>query len=585
MTDEGTSAADLAEVIERLLQISADVRIPEHPATSELSDDARRILLLVQDYEAHRDLHVGREISSDGIASDGDPDDPTGNDSASAGVPIESGDSSVPALDAAATGDIRAERKATADPTTEDAPDASLVVDVVADSTLSETPGDRHDDSQLRVGLSEQAGVQRAASSTSNGPQAPETPRLLEVPTPKPIESVKKSIYLPNARMGEPYSGELGLPGLRSARLKDPGGTSLNFDPDLCTFTGTPEISGDFQIHVLGLLDGKPAEVVANLAVIPDPKSLWVNLPSDPEAQFWKPDEDSAVVEGELLGIAASKRGRSHARSAGCRDDDFGLAGGQAGGWHVITVADGAGSAEFSRRGSQVAVAAVLAKLPPMLDAELSPNLEELIEAHQSGNPDAAAQITSRLYKTLATAAFLAAKEVEDEAIRHQLPASKFSTTLIICVARRVGANWFFGGFSIGDGGAALLDVEDGFVAGLTLPDSGEFAGQTRFLSRSEFSGGYEEVAKRIFFQVRPRFTALVLMTDGITDPKFPTESVFTDPTAWREFWLEDLTATVDLSRGNAAARTQLLDWLDFWSPGNHDDRTLAVLVPSGDPR
>ena len=22
----------------------------------------------------------------------------------------------------------------------------------------------------------------------------------------------------------------------------------------------------------------------------------------------------------------------------------------------------------------------------------------------------------------------------------------------------------------------------------------------------------------------------------------------------------------------------QLLDWLDFWSPGNHDDRTIAIL-------
>ena len=34
----------------------------------------------------------------------------------------------------------------------------------------------------------------------------------------------------------------------------------------------------------------------------------------------------------------------------------------------------------------------------------------------------------------------------------------------------------------------------------------------------------------------------------------------------------------VDLSDDNEAAKEQLLNWLDFWSPGNHDDRTIAIL-------
>jgi hypothetical protein len=69
-------------------------------------------------------------------------------------------------------------------------------------------------------------------------------------------------------------------------------------------------------------------------------------------------------------------------------------------------------------------------------------------------------------------------------------------------------------------------------------------------------------------------------MTDGISDPKFPTDSVFADPSKWTEFWEGDLTNAVDFSRTNADMERQFLEWLDFWSPGNHDDRTLAVLVP-----
>lgn len=34
----------------------------------------------------------------------------------------------------------------------------------------------------------------------------------------------------------------------------------------------------------------------------------------------------------------------------------------------------------------------------------------------------------------------------------------------------------------------------------------------------------------------------------------------------------------VELIDDNEEARFQLLRWMDFWSPGNHDDRTIAIL-------
>ena len=67
-------------------------------------------------------------------------------------------------------------------------------------------------------------------------------------------------------------------------------------------------------------------------------------------------------------------------------------------------------------------------------------------------------------------------------------------------------------------------------------------------------------------------------MSDGITDPKFPTEVVFGDPNRWREFW-RDFTGAIDL-QASRDTEAQFMQWMDFWSPGNHDDRTLVVLVP-----
>ena len=39
-----------------------------------------------------------------------------------------------------------------------------------------------------------------------------------------------------------------------------------------------------------------------------------------------------------------------------------------------------------------------------------------------------------------------------------------------------------------------------------------------------------------------------------------------------------DLNKQIDFSKNNELSPSQLLNWLDFWSAGNHDDRTLAII-------
>ena len=78
-------------------------------------------------------------------------------------------------------------------------------------------------------------------------------------------------------------------------------------------------------------------------------------------------------------------------------------------------------------------------------------------------------------------------------------------------------------------------------------------------------------------------FSYLFLMTDGIYDPKFVVEANLDKIEKWQEF-LADLQGNndekvfVDFNPANSEIASQLSAWMDFWSPGNHDDRTLAIV-------
>jgi len=72
-------------------------------------------------------------------------------------------------------------------------------------------------------------------------------------------------------------------------------------------------------------------------------------------------------------------------------------------------------------------------------------------------------------------------------------------------------------------------------------------------------------------------------MTDGIYDPKFIVEANLERIEKWKEF-IADLKGSneentvVDFNPENENIGQQLSTWLDFWSSGNHDDRTLAII-------
>lgn len=394
-------------------------------------------------------------------------------------------------------------------------------------------------------------------------------------------DSVSEVVTLKNARVGIEYVEAINANGLQVVRIAEPMfDMGLGFDRATSTVIGTPAAAGDFEWVLTGVRNQVPVTITIRLAVIPDPKSLWKDLPSDSNAVFWKEDQYQEALDlGEVFVVAASKRGRSHAHDGRFRDDDCAVATSGPGGWHVVAVADGAGSAQFSRQGSKLAVDYIKRTLPGAMATIVSPRLDEILARHDSDPQGSAYFIRQVLYEALVDAAYSAAKEVESAAKQASHEPGDYSTTLIMTAVTKTSQGWFIASFSVGDGGAALLDLPAGTVTALTTPDGGEFAGQTRFLRKDEFSDGARSM-NRIHFAIRPAFTALVLMTDGISDPKFPTEVDFADFNRWKDFWEGDLTPAVNVSRDNPHAGEEILAWMDFWSDGNHDDRTLAVLLP-----
>jgi hypothetical protein len=65
--------------------------------------------------------------------------------------------------------------------------------------------------------------------------------------------------------------------------------------------------------------------------------------------------------------------------------------------------------------------------------------------------------------------------------------------------------------------------------------------------------------------------------------PKFVVEANLPNIKKWQEF-LADLNGKneegiqVKLSTDNKEIEQQFDKWMDFWSAGNHDDRTLAIV-------
>jgi serine/threonine protein phosphatase PrpC len=365
----------------------------------------------------------------------------------------------------------------------------------------------------------------------------------------------------------------------------------LQYFPSERKIKGKPTIAGEHKIMMhfkrKDWSEGKPQLIREVIFIINhDPRVLWSkNIPTPNDIEYYKPDSDKLFVQTRSWDtqrltrkdmVAASQRGRSHAIEGKPRDDDFALHFDKYTGWYIMVVADGAGSAKFSRRGSQIAcqTAADVCRTQLIASGE---SLEGHIKRYKK--TDDRKCIYESLHKIVGKAAFESYRQICDEATIKQRAPKEYATTLLLSISKKFAFGWFIGVFWVGDGGIGIYRKEPQELKILGEPDGGEFAGQTRFLTMPEIFS--DRVRTR--FEIVEDFTALILMTDGFTDPKFETDANLIKIEKWNELW-NDLNGnnednvSVDFSTDSELTAEKLLEWLDFWSRGNHDDRTIAIL-------
>ncbi len=409
--------------------------------------------------------------------------------------------------------------------------------------------------------------------------------------SPTPLPTPTETVRLANATVGKPFETTVDLSEYRGAPFHEEASfhdwlTSLGLsarvdaeNPDALVIAGTPTADGE-HFFFLDLESG--GKVVRRrellLTINPDPRSLWKELEPDPKAPYQKAHTDTQFITNEEFAvISASRRGRSHAHAGSFREDDFSTIQTEDG-WIGAVVSDGAGSCAFSREGSKLACRTTATFLSTSL-----PGLEERLPALVAGlatgeNEETVNSLRGLFYPVLAGAAFAAFKRIEQEATAIDKPLREFSATLLVAVAKRFPEGVFVAAFGIGDGAIGLYDDSRNEVHLLNTPDGGEFSGQTRFLTMREVIGDGGEMAKRMAFRVVDNPAMLALMTDGISDPKFGTDRNLHSAEKWKDFYGE-LSEAISSENSNDPA-LKLLEWLNFWSPGEHDDRTLALILP-----
>ncbi|MCU4582256.1 protein phosphatase 2C domain-containing protein [Acinetobacter gyllenbergii] len=398
------------------------------------------------------------------------------------------------------------------------------------------------------------------------------------------VKMVKKMPHfqIPNARVGQDYQARIQMQYpvkedvlICSESIKIPEDLGIVFDDEAQQLQGIPLQAGEFKL-AFQYKNSEAAQAWSSgevtFIITADPRSLWqVNEP-DINAPYQKAHSDHQLIQTEYFNLAAcSQRGRSHEHAGTFRDDDFLIARVAESDWSVLIVADGAGSASYSRQGSLLAVQSAARTLTDYLEQHHL-HLDLLLQQWQVGSDDemtksVAQQIYKDFHDTFYKTAQVAIEAIEQEAELKQVAAKAYATTLLVAVVKQCEQKTFISTFWMGDGAIAVYAKDKVRLMG--KPDGGEFAGQTRFLDRS-FA---QQFGSRVNIGYYDDCEAVILMTDGISDPRFETDAGLANHEKWQAFWQE-----IEPQLQQPHPDQALLEWSKFFSAGHHDDRTLAIL-------
>jgi hypothetical protein len=404
----------------------------------------------------------------------------------------------------------------------------------------------------------------------------------------------QQNVAIPNGTVGKQYEALIdfqknGWDDLTFCSLEGLDDIGLIYDSDQKKIEGIPIASGDIKLKLKFRVAGEDDDAELNeklisLIINPDPKSLWKNIPSNKEELYWKED-DLAVVSklGDKHLVVSSKRGRSHANVGSFRDDDFAFKHFEETGWSVIAVSDGAGSAKISRKGSAIACGAVVDYFSENINTEAFLGFDTILKTHaEQPSSDTQKTLSHFVYNNLGQAALYVHRKLDEYAKSVNVPIKDLHATLIFTLLKKYDFGYAILSFGVGDCPIGLLNKDVSEISLMNWLDVGEFGGGTRFITMPEIFQS-EKFSTRFGYKLVSDFSYLMLMTDGIYDPKFVVEANLEKIECWQSF-IKDLNGdnpdgiNVVFSAGNTKIAEQLSAWMDFWSTGNHDDRTLAVV-------
>lgn len=417
----------------------------------------------------------------------------------------------------------------------------------------------------------------------------------------KVADIVDRQIVLPNGNVNKSYEAKLdfikiGINGLKYTAFEGLEKYGLVYNSETEIISGIPVESGDFKIVFSFRITEEEIDSPLNakevsLTINADPKSLWKDIPSDQDkdeawkvANYWKPDRSNDFKKlGDKNIVVSSSRGRSHANVGSCRDDNYAFTFLENIGWSIVCVADGAGSAPLSRHGSKLACESVIEYFKNNLTPEILNEFDtDLKLQYENPNEEISKRISFFIYDNLSKAALYAHKKIEDFALKAEKSIKNFHSTLIFTLYKKYDFGFAILTFGVGDCPIALLSKDMSEVKLMNWLDVGEFGGGTRFITMPEIFIS-DKFSTRFGFKLVDDFSYLFMMTDGIYDPKFVVEVNLEKVEKWRDF-VSDLkgdneeNVKVDFSEQNNNIANELSVWMDFWSPGNHDDRTLAII-------
>ena len=383
-----------------------------------------------------------------------------------------------------------------------------------------------------------------------------------------------------NARVGQAYQSKItvisphdaGEISYKAESFKFPD-TQFYFDEDTQSIQGQPVEANPIEFSFQFIAEDETRSAQCRLNVIADPRSLWKVIEPEAGQEFAKTHLDQAMIDTPNYKIvAASRRGRSHEHVGSFRDDDFAIHLIEDSPWSVITVADGAGSAKYSREGSRIAVEIVQNEFQRYLNPYTIDDLNNDLAKWQVGSQDEvtvgiATKLNQQFHHVYYEIYKSILNQIELQATDLGANTKDFSTTLLVAVVCKLADKTFVSTFSVGDGAIALYSESN--LRLMNDPDGGEYAGQTRFLDRSIA----QDFTNRLKIGCFTDVDAILLMTDGISDPIFETDSGLLNFTKWQKLYAE-----LDPMMQIESADTALLEWMHFFTPGHHDDRTMAVL-------